>query len=306
MFFENVESLNCGIVEPSLSTLNSQLSTNFHSHCTFCDGRSHPEDFVKFAISNKFRAYGFSSHSPLPFETFWNMSKCDMPEYIAEINRLKEHYAGKIEIYTGLEIDFLDKTYNASIPYFRSLPLDYRIGSVHFIPWASPLLEKNMVCIDGYYSDLEDGINKHFDRSVRKITEAFFESSLQMVDSGGIDIVGHIDKIYMNAGRHPDFDINADWYRKPFLELLDLIAEKRLIVEINTKNMIQRKCTFPHINSFSELKKRNIPVMVNSDCHYPNLVNDGRKEALALLRNAGISTTREIVDGKWQDVVIND
>ena len=66
-----------------------QLS-NYHSHCTFCDGRSTPEDFVKFAISHGFRAYGFSSHSPLPFETFWNMSKNDMPEYLAEIDRLSE------------------------------------------------------------------------------------------------------------------------------------------------------------------------------------------------------------------------
>ena len=275
--------------------------SNFHSHCTFCDGRSHPEDFVKFAISNKFRAYGFSSHSPLPFETFWNMSKSDMPEYIAEINRLKKKYAGILEIYVGLEIDFLDKSYNASIPYFRSLPLDYSIGSIHFVPLTLPLLEDNMVCIDGSYKDFEQGINKHFGRSVRKITEAFFESSLQMVEAGGIDIIGHIDKIYMNGSKHPDFDIKADWYQKPFLELLDLIAEKGLIIEINTKNIIEKRCTYPYIDSFGELKKRNIPVMVNSDCHYPNLVNDGRKEALTLLKNSGINTTRELIKGQWQD-----
>lgn len=76
-----------------------QLS-NYHSHCTFCDGRSTPEDFVKFAISHGFRAYGFSSHSPLPFETFWNMSKNDMPEYLAEIDRLKKKYSDRLEIYT--------------------------------------------------------------------------------------------------------------------------------------------------------------------------------------------------------------
>ena len=62
-----------------------QLS-NYHSHCNFCDGRSFPEDFVKFAIQHQFRAYGFSSHSPLPFETFWNMSKDDMNEYLEEIS----------------------------------------------------------------------------------------------------------------------------------------------------------------------------------------------------------------------------
>ena len=85
-----------------------QLS-NYHSHCTFCDGRSIPEDFVRFAITHGFRAYGFSSHSPLPFETFWNMSKDDMPEYLQEINRLKQKYSDQLEIYAGLEIDYLNK-----------------------------------------------------------------------------------------------------------------------------------------------------------------------------------------------------
>ena len=73
-----------------------QLS-NYHSHCTFCDGRSIPEDFVRFAITHGFRAYGFSSHSPLPFETFWNMSKDDMPEYLQEINRLKQKYSDQLD-----------------------------------------------------------------------------------------------------------------------------------------------------------------------------------------------------------------
>ena len=276
-------------------------NSNFHSHCTFCDGRSHPEDFIKFAISNNFRAYGFSSHSPLPFETFWNMSKGDMPEYIAEINRLKDKYSGIIEIYLGMEVDYLDLTYNASIPYFQSLPLDYRISSIHFVPWTLPLLEENMVCIDGAYKDFEEGINKHFGGSIRRITEAFFESSIQMVEAGGFDIVGHIDKIYMNGSRHPDFDLYAGWYQKPFLKLLDLIAQKGLIIEVNTKNKMRTGQTFPHIESYKELKKRNIPVIVNSDCHFPDLVNDGRETTLALLKNAGFQTTRELVNGKWQE-----
>ena len=86
-----------------------QLS-NYHSHCNFCDGRSYPEDFVRFAVARGFRAYGFSSHSPLPFETFWNMSRDDMDEYLAEIARLKAKYEGQIGLYVGIEVDFLDRT----------------------------------------------------------------------------------------------------------------------------------------------------------------------------------------------------
>lgn len=54
------------------------------------------------------------------------MSKDDMPEYLQEIKRLKQKYSDQLEIYAGLEIDYLDETYNASIPYFQELPLDYR------------------------------------------------------------------------------------------------------------------------------------------------------------------------------------
>jgi histidinol-phosphatase (PHP family) len=232
------------------------------------------------------------------------MSKDDLPEYIEEINRLKHKYAGTIEIYLGLEIDYLDKTYNASTEYFQSMPLDYCISSIHFLPWREPLLEENMVCIDGSYTDFEVGVNKRYGGSIRRITEHFFESSADMMETGGFDIVGHIDKIYMNGSRHPDFDIHAGWYRKPFLGLLDLVAEKGFIVEVNCKNKTKKGQTYPHTESYKELKKRHIPVMVNSDCHYPDMVNDGRDDTLVLLKNAGYRTVRELINGKWEDVEI--
>lgn len=279
-------------------------NSNFHGHCTFCDGRSQPEDFVKAAIANRFRAYGFSSHSPLPFATKWNMSKADMPAYLTEISRLKNEYAGEIEIYLGLEIDFLDTTYHAGIPYFQSLPLDYSIGSVHFLPLRQPLLAENMACIDGPYPEFETYLRDGFGGSVRRMTAAFFESSMQMIEIGGFDIVGHIDKIYMNGVLHPDFDIQADWYQKPFLQLLDFTAEKGYTVEINCKNTSRKGQTFPHVASYKELKKRNIPVMVNSDCHHPDLINDGRTQTIGLLKDAGYTTLRELVNGEWQDVDI--
>ncbi|MDH6358330.1 histidinol-phosphatase [Parabacteroides sp. PF5-9] len=279
--------------------------SNYHSHCTFCDGRSHPEDFLKFAISQGFRAYGFSSHSPLPFETFWNMSKEDMVEYLQEIDRLKNKYSDLIEVYAGLEIDYLDQTYNPSIPYFQELPLDYRIGSVHFLPLSDRLEENNMVCIDGPYAEYAGAVDALFDGDIRKLVKRFYESTMQMVEAGGFDIVGHMDKIYQNGYRYPGFSFEADWYQEPFLACLDLIAQKGIMVEINTKNMTRKQQSFPHVQYYSLLKELGIPVMVNSDCHFPDLVNDGRKEAFSLLKEAGFKTTRELIAGKWQDVKLD-
>ena len=45
----------------------SKNLTNYHSHSLYCDGRAGMEDFVRFALSEGFTSYGFSSHAPLPF-----------------------------------------------------------------------------------------------------------------------------------------------------------------------------------------------------------------------------------------------
>ena len=83
----------------------SKNLTNYHSHSLYCDGRASMEDFVRFALSEGFTSYGFSSHAPWPFSTAWTMEWDRMNDYQAEFHRIKEKYAGKIELYLGLEID---------------------------------------------------------------------------------------------------------------------------------------------------------------------------------------------------------
>jgi len=184
------------------------------------------------------------------------------------------------------------------------MPLDYRIGSVHFLPVSEILTEENMVCIDGRFADYRDAVEKYFKGDIRLLVRQYFESTMQMVEAGGIDIVGHIDKVYMNGYRYDCFSFEEEWYLKPFKECLDLIAEKGLMVEINTKNMTRKQETYPNSRFIPLLKEMKIPVLVNSDCHFPDLVNDGRKEAFELLQAAGYQTTRELVNGKWKDVSI--
>lgn len=88
--------------------------TNYHSHSLYCDGRAGMEDFVRFALSEGFTSYGFSSHAPLPFSTAWTMEWDIMDDYLSEFHRLKEKYAGRIELYIGLEIDYLNEASNPS------------------------------------------------------------------------------------------------------------------------------------------------------------------------------------------------
>ena len=107
--------------------------TNYHSHCSLCDGRAPMEDFVREAVRRGFASYGISSHAPLPFPAVWTLDRGDVTAYLSEIERLKRSYAGRIELYAGMEIDYLDECDNPASDYFRQLPLDYRIGSVHLM-----------------------------------------------------------------------------------------------------------------------------------------------------------------------------
>ena len=279
--------------------------TNYHSHSLYCDGRAGMEDFVRFAISEGFTSYGFSSHAPLPFSSAWAMEWDRMDDYLAEFHRMKKKYARKIELYLGLEIDYLNEESNPSVDCFRKLPLDYRIGSIHFLPISEHLSEENMVCIDGSFADYKESVERYFEGDIRKLVTRYYDSTLKMIEAGGIDIVGHMDKIYMNGHKCEGFSFDAAWYQEPFRATLDLIAEKGLMVEINTKNLEKKQQLFPRKEYLGLLKEMNIPVMVNSDCHYPDLVNDGREKAFKLLKEIGFKSTRELVKGEWQDVAID-
>ena len=159
-------------------------------------------------------------------------------------------------------------------------------------------------CIDGPFREYQKSVDAYYDGDIRKLVAHYFSSTRRMIEAGGIDIVGHMDKIYMNGHKCEGFDLQADWYQKPFNDCLHLIAEKGLMVEVNTKNLVKKQEVYPHTDYLHRLRELDIPVMVNSDCHYPDLVNDGRAEAFELLKKAGFKSTRELIGGQWQDVAI--
>ncbi len=274
--------------------------TNYHGHCSFCDGKAPMEEFVKAAVDAGFIAYGFSSHAPLPFAARWALSADRVPAYLEEIECLKRDYAGRIELYAGLEIDYLNEAQNPASGYFQSLPLDFRIGSVHLV--YTP--EGEMVDTDTNAENFRRLLETYFHGDLKILAGAYFEASMRMVERGGFDFIGHPDKIGYNASQCVPGVTETDWYRSKVADLFALIAEKELMVEINTKVFHQKGCFFPDVKEWTYIKQWNLPVVVNSDVHYPELVNAGRPEALEMLRQAGFRTVRQLMGGKWQDVEI--
>lgn len=271
--------------------------TNYHSHCLYCDGRANMEDFIRFAINEGFTSYGISSHAPLPFATAWTMEWDRMEDYLAEFARLKEKYADKIELAIGLEIDYLNEESNPASPRFRELPLDYRIGSVHML--YSP--EGTVVDIDTSADTFRGLVDKHFGGDLNSVVRLYYKSLLRMVELGGFDIVGHADKMHYNASCYRPGLLDEPWYDALVRDYFAAIARRGYIVEINTKAYHELGTFYPNERYFTLLKELGVRVQVNSDAHYPERINNARREGLAALKKAGFTSVAEWHGGRWEE-----
>lgn len=272
--------------------------TNYHSHSLYCDGRANMEDFIRFALSEGFTSYGFSSHAPLPFSTAWTMEWDAMDDYLAEFHRLKAKYAGQIELYIGLEIDYLNEESNPSVVRFRELPLDYRIGSVHLLYDD----KGEIVDVDVTADKFCRVVDKHFNGDLVRVVHLYYDRLMRMVELGGFDIVGHADKMHYNASAYHPGLLDELWYDALIQEYFDAIARKGYIVEINTKSYLELGTFYPNERYFPVLLEKGIRVQVNSDSHYPERINNGRLQALMALQASGYHTVTEMYNNEWKDM----
>lgn len=257
------------------------------------------EDFVKFALAKGMRKFGFSSHAPLPFHTSWNMNLDDYPYYKQEYFRLKEKYAGQIELFLGLEVDYIEGVFNAHSDLYDTSDIQYKIGSVHYL---DPLPEGRFFSIDGRFSDFKKRLDVVYNGDIRQAAERYFEISSNMVRNGGFDIVGHMDKISQNGMSCPDFNVKDKWYIRLVTDYLELIKTHGLMIEINTKSYVRLGITYPDVQFFPIIKELDIPVMVNSDCHHPDKITEGFEEVFQMLKKAGINSVMELSENGWDEV----
>lgn len=249
---------------------------NFHSHSEFCDGRAPISSISEAAYKNGFKIWGVSPHSPICIDSQCNMSQADVPHYIAAMDRLKSEYEERMTLLTGMEIDFMSRDFGPHIDYFLEMPLDYRIGSVHFVPNQDGV---HLDC-DGSHERFARYLHDGYRDDLRYVVEKYFEQVLTMLELGGFEMLGHFDKIIGNAFISDPAIEEQGWYAALVDDVIRLSKETGVIVEINTKAIETRRRFFPAERWWPRLMEAGIPIAVNSDCHHPDLTDLGRKEAL--------------------------
>lgn len=277
--------------------------TNYHSHTHYCDGKLAPETYIKAAIKKGLKAYGFSSHAPLPFPCKWSVSRPKIKEYLAEIQELKEKYADQIEIYLGLEVDYIPGRITPKNAYIRSFNLDYTIGSIHFVGnWG----DNKPFQADGTHAQFLKGLREIYKNDIKKMMSHYFKLTRDMVTLACPDIVGHLDKLKIHNEKGKLFSERSDWYVFEVLKTLDVIKKSGAILEVNTRGIYKKKTTelYPSKWILEYAKDMQIPICLNSDCHHPNEITKGFDKAIEVLIEVGFEEKMVLMGGEWKSVGI--
>lgn len=259
--------------------IRSTRDYNFHAHTQWCDGHDTLRDIALAASALGYKHFGFTPHSPVPIESPCNMAAADVAAYKAEIGRVRKELEGIMEIYAGVEIDYLGKDWGPAADMFSAGNFDYSIGSVHFIPD----MDGTLVDIDGRFEHFRERMARHFRNDIRYVCETFYRQSHAMLDAGGFDILGHFDKISQNASYFQPGIEQESWYKTLLDEYIDHVIAAGYIVEINTKAREQHGRFFPHERHWRRLLDAGMDIVVNSDAHFADRVAASRTEAFELL-----------------------
>ena len=262
---------------------------NYHSHSEFCDARASMSEIASAAYKAGFKVWGISPHSPICCPSGANMKAEDMDAYLEESFRLKKEYEGKMKILSGMEIDYISNDFGPHTDYFQSLPLNHRIGSVHFV-WNK---DGKPVDVDGPAERFLRYLETEYDGDLRYVVEKYFAMELEMLEHGGFDIIGHLDKIGDN-GSHAWVELeDQPWYAELVEKVITKAVEKGVIIEINTKKFDTGNRFFPAERWWPLLKKYEAKLVLSTDAHYPDKVAAGYEVALERLRKVGME--RQIV-----------
>ena len=229
---------------------------NYHTHTTYCDGKSSAEDMVQKAIELGLSEIGFSGHSYTEFDLEPCMTREGTELYKKEINALKDKYKDKIKILLGIEYD-----YQSDEPRDD---YDYILGSVHY-------LYKNgeYCCIDHSREKQMETVEKYYGGDYYACIEDYYKTVADLYNKTKCDIIGHFDLIVKYNSDGSLFDTNHPRYIAAWKAAADAIIKTPAVVEINTGGMARGyvKHPYPSYEIIDYFKSHGKKLIFSSDCH---------------------------------------
>ena len=253
------------------------LKSSVHVHSKLCDGKNTLDEIAVTAWRNGLQTLGFSGHSHTPCDLEYCMTQSRTALYKAQVAKLKERYAGKLDILCGLEWDLFSDD--------DPTQYDYWIGSTHYVkgPKTGKYYE-----IDWREEDLRACIDDDFDGDALAVVEAYFANVAKVAEKKPT-ILGHFDLIKKINGNGKFFDENDPRYTAAANAALMTAARNRCVLEVNTSAVYRgfRKDFFPSDAILKEWLVLSGNVVITADAHDTKALTFGFEAVAAKLKELG-------------------
>ena len=155
--------------------------------------------------------------------------------------------------------------------------------------------------VDGPDSEFLHLLDNVFHGDIRAMVKEYFRLEKELLREHSFDILGHCDlmKKKNRDGRY--FDESSSWYREESLSLLEAVAAKGVIMEVNTGGIARgyHPEFYPGLWMLEKAAGMGIPVTLNSDAHNPEKISTSFSESLSIIRQAGYTGLSLFQGGRW-------
>jgi histidinol-phosphatase (PHP family) len=261
--------------------------TSMHTHTVFCDGKDDIETMCRVAYEKKLYAVGFSAHAPVSdqigIQTDWHLSRERAGEYISEVIAAKRRWHGKLNVFLGLEVDYIKGLRSPLDKDIKEMGLDYIIGAVNYV---IPPNGGEIFTVDAPLEEFNKCFNESFGGDGEALMNYYYDAMAEMITMGGFDILAHSDLIKKNCqGTKYWSEYNEALRQK---EIAEFSAKAKITAEINTGGLNRNKINecYPSLSFLRYFRENNVPVTITSDAHCADHINGNYDNALQTLINA--------------------
>lgn len=248
---------------------------NYHTHtfrCNHAEGEA--VDYARTAVEKGFQVLGFADHTALPDNRwlFMRMAASQLPGYVRAIEEAQAAF-GELRILKGMECEWAPEYHSFFQEVLRGeYHFDYLVLGCHFFPYQGRWL------------------SSHLHITGPKELAAYTQFLIQSMESGLFDFVAHPDLFGLT---YLTWDENCTAASR---DILAAAEELRLPLEINGYGLMKKpvdtpegiRPAYPWLPFWELAQDYQVTVVVNSDAHHPEVVDQGLEEGRELVRKLGL------------------
>lgn len=255
------------------------ILSDLHVHTSRDHGHNSAAEMAAQAAQQGLQTLGLVGHATTDFPCHYAMTPENEAAFLSETAALRQQYAGRLDLYRGIELDYYSAPTDA--------PYDYRIGSVHYVKY-----DGRVISVDSDPKELIAAAQHLFGGDWTALCRLYYANVADLGRKFAPQIIGHFDLITKFNEADCLFSTDERRYRHAALEAVDALMAGEPLFEINT-GAISRGCRvtpYPAPFILRHIRQRGGRILLSSDAHSTAHLLYGFDGAAQLARSCGFDS----------------